>query len=539
MADKDVNYRLTLTDLLSGKLREAEAEADKLEGKLSGVQAMIGTAFAAAATYGVGSFITSMVEAGTKVEDARVGLGTLLKDTEAAGKVIENTMEDATKTPFSFESLLFANKALIGANESAENARETVLNLANAIAATGGGDDELSRMVANLQQIRNVGEATAMDIRQFANANINIYRVIADATGKPIEKVKEMKVSYELLADALKKAHDAGGLYESGLEKMAGNTSVQISNLGDAMDQLKVAMFFDLKPAIDEFIGAAKDMIGGLREGWDWMVEHKDEIKAVGVAMGIVAGGMFAAATYTTLANGAFIIFSAYATASAAAEGELTIAQWALNTAMEANPIGLVIAGVAALGAILYYAWEKSEMFRGGVMAMWEATKAAVGLMIDYFSALWDIVGGGIKALFTGDTSQIERGLSKYADTVLYGYKKIGAAAVNGYNEGVASKRAEDAARKSNKKTEKLDADKKAQSGTSKSVRASSAATESTSANKASGTKSVTVTININKLIDKFEINTNKITESYGKITEHVANALLQAANDASLHSEI
>ena len=56
MADKDVNYRLTLTDLLSGKLREAEAEADKLEGKLSGVQAMIGTAFAAAATYGISSF---------------------------------------------------------------------------------------------------------------------------------------------------------------------------------------------------------------------------------------------------------------------------------------------------------------------------------------------------------------------------------------------------------------------------------------------------------------------------------------------------
>ena len=539
MADKDVNYRLTLTDLLSGKLREAEAEADKLEGKLSGVQAMIGAAFAAAATYGVGSFITSMVEAGTKVEDARVGLGTLLKDTEAAGKVIENTMEDATKTPFAFEGLLAANKALIGAGETAEKSRVNVLNLANAIAATGGGDDELNRMVVNLQQIKNVGEATAMDIKQFAMAGVNIYQVLADATGKPIEKVKEMKVSYELLTDALAKAHEAGGIYEGGLEKMAANTSVQISNLGDAMFQLKVKMFDDLKPAITWFIGAAKDMIGGLREGWDWMVEHKDEIKAVGVAMGIVAGGMFAAATYTTLANGAFIIFSAYATASAAAEGELTIAQWALNTAMEANPIGLVIAGVAALGAILYYAWEKSEMFRGGVMAMWEATKAAVGLMIDYFSALWDIVGGGIKALFTGDTSQIERGLSKYADTVLYGYKKIGAAAVNGYNEGVASKRAEDAARKSNKKTEKLDADKKAQSGTSKSVRASSAATESTSANKASGTKSVTVTININKLIDKFEINTNKITESYGKITEHVANALLQAANDASLHSEI
>ena len=114
---------------------------------------------------------------------------------------------------------------------------------------------------------------------------------------------------------------------------------------------------------------------------------------------------------------------------------------------------------------------------------------------------------------------------------MLNGYKKVGAAAVNGYNEGVASKRAEDATGKSAKKT--------AQPGAAKSAKAPSAPTESTSANKASGTKSVTMTIHINKLIDKFEINTNKVTESYGKITEHVANALLQAANDASLHSEI
>ena len=545
MADKDVNYRLTLTDLLSGKLREAEAEADKLEGKLSGVQAMIGAAFAAAATYGVGSFITSMVEAGTKVEDARVGLGTLLKDTEAAGKVIENTMEDATKTPFAFEGLLAANKALIGAGETAEKSRVNVLNLANAIAATGGGDDELNRMVVNLQQIKNVGEATAMDIKQFAMAGVNIYQVLADATGKPIEKVKEMKVSYELLTDALAKAHEAGGIYEGGLEKMAANTSVQISNLGDAMDQLKVAMFFDLKPAIDSVIDGMKSAIQIMRESWDWLVKNKDEVKALAAGVAVAAGAYLAYGTYLKAAaiwqgimnarTAAGVVINelllGWEIARAEGLGVLASAQWALNVAMEANPVGLVIAGIAALGAILYYAWEKSEMFRGGVMAMWEATKAAVGLMIDYFSALWDIVGGGIKALFTGDTSQIERGLSKYADTVLNGYKKVGAAAVNGYNEGVASKRAEDAQGKTAKKT--------AQPGAAKSVKAPTAPSEATSASKASGTKSVTMTIHINKLIDKFEINTNKITESYGKITEHVANALLQAANDASLHSEI
>jgi len=567
MADKDVNYRLTLTDLLSGKLREAENEADKLEGKLSGVQAMIGTAFAAAATYGVGAFVNSMVEAGTKVEDARVGLGTLLKDTEEAGRVIENTMEDATKTPFAFEGLLAANKALIGAGETAEKSRVNVLNLANAIAATGGGDDELNRMVVNLQQIKNVGEATAMDIKQFAMAGVNIYQVLADATGKPIEKVKEMKVSYELLTDALAKAHEAGGIYEGGLEKMAANTSVQISNLGDAMFQLKVQMFNDLKPAIDWFIATGKDMIAGLRESWDWLVANKDEVKAVAAGVAVAAGAYLAYGTYLKAAavwqgimnarTAAGVVINelllGWEIARAEGLGVLASAQWALNVAMEANPVGLVIAGIAALGAILYYAWEKSETFRNAVTALWFGVKKYVGLMVDAFMGLWDMMAG----IVTFDTDQVQRGFEKYTDVVLNGYKKIGAAAVEGYNEG-AKQSAAELVTKQNEEFRlnagivgpqgpdggsntfsmlnyKNDINKKNKKDNSTAP----APTESTSANKASGTKSVTMTININKLIDKFEINTNKVTESYGKITEHVANALLQAANDASLHSEI
>lgn len=540
MEQKDVNYRLTLTDLLSGKLREADNEAEKLEGRLTGVQSMIGAAFAAAATYGVGSFVSSMIEAGTKVEDARVGLGTLLKDTEAAGQVIQNTMEDATKTPFAFEGLLAANKALIGAGENAENSRRNVLNLANAIAATGGGDDELNRMVVNLQQIKNVGQATAMDIKQFAMAGVNIYQVLADATGKPISKVQDMKVSYELLTDALAKAHEAGGIYEGGLEKMAGNTSVQISNLGDAMFQLKVKMFDDLKPAITWFITVTGEATNALREGWDWMVKNKDEVKAVAFGVAVAAGAYVAyssalkvAAWWQTALNtkGALgiIINEAllgWELARAEGMGVMASAQWALNAAMEANPIGIIITGIAALGAILYYAWEKSEVFRGGVTAMWEVTKTAVGLMVETFKGLYNVMAG----ILTFDKAQIERGFSQYTDVVVNGYKKIGAAAVDGYNDGVASKRADDAKGKTTKKT--------AQPGT-KSTGVTPPAGDATSPSKASGTKSVTMNIHINKLIDKFEINTNKINESYGKVQEHVANALLMAANDASLHSEI
>lgn len=37
--------------------------------------------------------------------------------------------------------------------------REDAMNLANAIAATGGGNDELARMATNMQQIKTVGKS--------------------------------------------------------------------------------------------------------------------------------------------------------------------------------------------------------------------------------------------------------------------------------------------------------------------------------------------------------------------------------------------
>ena len=144
-------------------------------------------------------------------------------------------------------------------------------------------------MTYNLQQIRNVGEATAIDIRQFGYAGVNIYQMLADSMGKTTAQIKGMTITYDMLSNALKSAHEAGGIYEGGLEKMAANTSVQISNLGDAMFQLKVKMFDDLKPAITWFIGAAKETADALREGWDWLVANKDEVKAVAAGVGTAA----------------------------------------------------------------------------------------------------------------------------------------------------------------------------------------------------------------------------------------------------------
>jgi hypothetical protein len=62
-----------------------------------------------------------------------------------------------------------------------------------------------------------------------------------------------------------------------------------------------------------------------------------------------------------------------------------TAAQWLLNTALLANPIGLIILAIVALVAAIVLAWKNSETFRNIVMAVWKAIQAAAKAVADWF----------------------------------------------------------------------------------------------------------------------------------------------------------
>ncbi|MEI8086999.1 MAG: phage tail length tape measure family protein [Paludibacter sp.] len=64
--------------------------------------------------------------------------------------------------------------------------------------------------------------------------------------------------------------------------------------------------------------------------------------------------------------------------------GIITAGQWLWNAALAANPIGLVIAGVAVLVGTIMYAWDKFGVFRGGIMATWETIKGFGNIIKEY-----------------------------------------------------------------------------------------------------------------------------------------------------------
>lgn len=220
-----------------------------LEEVMTGAARRIGEAFinmAQQAVQGIEQIVQAGVEFNAKMEKYQTGLTTLLGSAEEAAAVMEQIRKDAASTPFDVDSLTQANQMLISTGMSAADARKDVLNLANAVSATGGGSAELSRMAANMQQIKNVGKATAMDIRQFAMAGINIYGLLADATGKTTEEVKDMEVSYELLSAALEKAAADGGKYAGAMEAQSQTFNGRISTLKDNVMQLEGSLTEDL-----------------------------------------------------------------------------------------------------------------------------------------------------------------------------------------------------------------------------------------------------------------------------------------------------
>lgn len=529
-----VQYVLTLKDLLSARIKAAEDSVVKFEDKMkraqgaaNGLATAVGVAFGTAAVVAFGQ---KMIEAGTTVENALTGLTTLLKDKAEAQKVINQTMEDATKTPFAFEGLLAANKALISAGASADRARTDVLNLANAIAATGGGDNELQRMVVNLQQIKNTGKATALDIKQFAYAGINIYKVLADSTNQPIEKVREMEVTYEQLTMALARAAGEGGVYANGLANMANNTSVQISNLGDSIFQLSVQMFNDLKPAISTIISGLADFIGMMRDAWKWVMDNKEAIAAAAITIG--AATVAYQVYLFTIGQGAIYT------------GLLTAAQWALNVAMNANPIGIIITGLGLLVGAVVYAYNTFGTFRAVLWGVWGTIKAWAQLVVDTFQGVYKT----IKGVLTFDAAMVVEGWNQAADAMVNSGKRLADGFKKGYDEGMADFAKDQASKKVKAPGVEL------QTGTTTPGKGIPGAPQglvpgasltggkgtgegknTAQTKRAEGAKSVTINVSIGSLIKDFKIQTTNITEGAGRVREMVAQALVSATNDSQL----
>lgn len=241
------------TDKASGKsLAGAIAQGTVMAGVFSKLYS--------AALSAAEGLISSGIQYNAQLESYTTGFTNMLGSAEAAKAAMDAIQEDAARTPFDVASLTQANQLLISAGENAGYSRKVIMALGDAVSATGGGNAELSRMSANLQQIANVGKASAIDIKQFAYAGINIYQVLADYTGKSVQEVQKMTISYDLLSQALIAASEEGGRYYNAMDTQSQTMNGRVSTLKDNVSQLAGLMTGGLSDAVGSVISKLNEM---------------------------------------------------------------------------------------------------------------------------------------------------------------------------------------------------------------------------------------------------------------------------------------
>lgn len=204
-----------------------------------------------------------------QMEKYTTGFTNMLGSAEKAQAVLNQIKQDAARTPLNVDSLVQANQLLISAGVSAGEARSTILALGDAVSATGGGSEVLSRMAANLQQIKNVGKAATIDIKQFAYAGINIYQVLADYTGKSVQEVQSMTISYDLLSQALIAASEEGGRYYNAMSTQSQTLDGRLETLKDNWSQLLGTLTKGLTETEGNLVTAAAGWVQRLQEGFE------------------------------------------------------------------------------------------------------------------------------------------------------------------------------------------------------------------------------------------------------------------------------
>ena len=445
------------------KMERASDKTERLSVPFSGLSKTLTGAFtksqliATAITSLAGKFASfgeGAVKQGTDFNQAmekyRVAYTNMLGSAEQAQAVLNQIKQDAAHTPLNVDSLVQANQLLISAGVDAGKARSTILALGDAVSATSGGNDALSRMAANLQQIKNVGKASAADIKQFAMAGIDIYGILADYTGKSTAEVQNMTISYDLLTAALQKASEEGGRYYNAMETQSQTMSGRIETLKDNWSQLLGTLTEGLTETEGKLVTAASGWVQRLQEAFETSGAN-GLMQAGGHIVDDIATGISdGIPSLATQAAGAVQNFALYLQDNTGqivdTGGQLltSLANGILSTA----PI-VANAAVQTVSSLAVELWNNADkIFTAGADLLGKLVEGFLSLTGNVIEAIGNITAAIVTKIFTTDWVQIGKDIvSSIGQGILNGvsamsgpldrlsYKLNHALGKNGYEE--------------------------------------------------------------------------------------------------------
>ena len=171
---------------------------------------------------------------------------------------------------------------------------------------------------------------------------------------------------------------------------MQDNLGGDLTSLSSQFEGVQIALYEKFEPALRKGVEVLSELLKGVQ----FVIDHSSEFIAVLAAMG---SGVAAYVAYTTalkVMQEGWMALEVVQKASAAAQA-------VLNAVMAANPIGILIAAIAALVAAFTVLWNTNEGFRETVLQTWETIKTGVSNAVTAVKEFLESAFEQIKTIIT------------------------------------------------------------------------------------------------------------------------------------------
>lgn len=311
-------------------------------------------------------FIRGLYTIGGEFQKQRIALTSIIGDSMKAETIFNRIKELAVASPFQFKELASYVKQLSAYSIPYEELYDTTKRLADISAGVGV---DMGRIILAYGQVRSAAFLRGQELRQFTEAGIPLVDELAkkftkltgEATsaGDVFDKISRKEVSFGMVKDVLWELTNEGGKFYNMQEALAESLAGKWSNLQDAWD----VMMADIAEGNSGVLSDSLEILTKLMKHWESvaailgvLVGAYGSYKAAVIAVNTIEKANLKIETIQAILNRARAIKGLTSATKAQ-----TVAQWALNAAMKANPLVIAITAVGALAGLYFTLGDRTK----------------------------------------------------------------------------------------------------------------------------------------------------------------------------------
>lgn len=385
---------------ITGEVKLNSDPAEKATSKWTVAAGQLIADFAKKAASSLKSVVKSGLDYNRSMESYLTNFKVMLGDEQLAAEKLEEIRRMAASTPFSLSDLTEGTQTLLQFGVAADDTTGVLKRLGD---ISLGNADKLQTLVRAYGKMSSAQKVTLENVNMMIDAGFNPLNQICDATGESMsalyKRISDGKVSFNELEAAVAAATSEGGQFYNGMLEASQNFNGRLSTLKDNVAALTGELTSGLFSALGDILVKANELVVSITEDDAKMAALKETIGVLTAAVVAVTAAVLsykatvAATTAITILHTATIkALNAMQLEAASGAGVLKVAQAGLNTVMKTNPIGLVVAALAALAAGLVTAYHTSETFRnivnGAFQAVARIAQSTIGAAIGWLDKL-------------------------------------------------------------------------------------------------------------------------------------------------------